>query len=286
MGELEVIVHSGTSEHHAVESMMILKPCQHGQIEPCAVHALSTCKIANGLGDSKMRLHKKALWQLLSKAFDHLIRKLSRAIIVTNFSQLIEWAKLAEDCGRDAPCELRASDSPGATEGSRIDRVRLPLRLHASCYRCSYLTSFSSRRDRPGAMTVLGDCGNHRPKIMETVAFISAENGDDLIVSFAVIDPEDSAEIESLILLRTPKYEHLLGDWARGVSVSFGRYVEDDEELLEEFHLDRKSAIVRLTTSLRNYELDIRKVDEREVTAMRKVLARMNYDRRFRLLGI
>ncbi|MEA3090591.1 MAG: hypothetical protein QOJ04_1933, partial [Caballeronia sp.] len=45
---------------------------------------------------------------------------------------------------------------------------------------------------------------------METVAFISTENGDDLIVSFAVIDPADPTEIESLTLLRTPKYEHLL----------------------------------------------------------------------------
>ena len=138
----------------------------------------------------------------------------------------------------------------------------------------------SSRRD------VLCDRGNHRPKIMETVAFISTENGDDLIVSFAVIDPADPTGIESLTLLRTPKYEHLLGDWERGVSVSFGRYAEDDEELLEELHLDRKSAVVRLTTSLRTYELDLRKVDEREVKVMRKVLTRMNYDRRIRLLGI
>ncbi len=33
---------------------------------------------------------------------------------------------------------------------------------------------------------------------METVAFISTENGDDLIVSFAVIDPADPTGIESL----------------------------------------------------------------------------------------
>ena len=121
---------------------------------------------------------------------------------------------------------------------------------------------------------------------METVAFVSTENGDDLIVSFAVIDPADPAEIESLTLLRTPKYEHLLGDWERGVRVSFERYMEDDEELLKELRLDRKSAVVRLTTSQRDYELELRKVDEREVEAMRKVLAKMNYDRRIRLLGV
>jgi hypothetical protein len=135
-------------------------------------------------------------------------------------------------------------------------------------------------------MIVLCDCVNHRLKIMETVAFISTENGDDLIVSFAVIEPADSTEIASLTLLRTPKYEHLLEDWERGVSVSFERYLENDEELLEALHLDIKSAVVRLTTSLRSYELDLLKVDEREVKAMRKVLTQMNYDGRIRLSGV
>jgi hypothetical protein len=135
-------------------------------------------------------------------------------------------------------------------------------------------------------MIVVCGCGNHESKIMETVAFISTENGDDLIVSFAIIDPADPTGIESLTLLRTPKYEHLLEDWERGVSVSFERYVEDDEELLEELSLDRKSAVARLTTSLRTYELDLRKVDEKEATAMRTVLVQMNYDRRIRLVGV
>jgi hypothetical protein len=135
-------------------------------------------------------------------------------------------------------------------------------------------------------MIVVRGCGNHGSEIMETVAFISTEYGDDLILSFAVVDPADPSGIESLTLLRTPKYEHLLEDWERGVSVSFERYVEDDEEVLEELRLDRKSAVVRLTTSLRTYELDLRKVDEKEVTAMRKVLGQMNYDRRIRLVGV
>jgi hypothetical protein len=124
------------------------------------------------------------------------------------------------------------------------------------------------------------------PWTMETVAFISTQNGDDLIVSFAVIEPADPTEIDSLTLQRTPKYEHLLEDRERGVRVSFERSLEDDDELLKELHLDRNSAVVRLATSLRNYELDVRKVDEGEIKAMQKVLARMNYDRRIRLSGI
>ena len=43
---------------------------------------------------------------------------------------------------------------------------------------------------------------------METVAFITTETGDDLIVSFAVCPTDDDpTEVESLTLLRTPKYE-------------------------------------------------------------------------------
>ena len=43
----------------------------------------------------------------------------------------------------------------------------------------------------------------------EVVAFITIEEGDDLIVSFAIAD-EEPGEIVSLTLLRTPKYEFIL----------------------------------------------------------------------------
>ncbi|BCF95193.1 hypothetical protein [Paraburkholderia largidicola] len=36
---------------------MILKVCQHGQVERCAVHAFSADKITNGPGDSDMHPH-------------------------------------------------------------------------------------------------------------------------------------------------------------------------------------------------------------------------------------
>ena len=56
---------------------------------------------------------------------------------------------------------------------------------------------------------------------MEIVAFITTELGDDLIVSFAIEEPGDAAEIRSLTLLRATKYECLLPPEERGVSVSF-----------------------------------------------------------------
>ena len=54
---------------------------------------------------------------------------------------------------------------------------------------------------------------------MERVDFITAESGDDLIVSFAIRLAEPG-EIRSLTLLRTPKYEFLLDESERGVQVS------------------------------------------------------------------
>jgi hypothetical protein len=53
----------------------------------------------------------------------------------------------------------------------------------------------------------------------EAVSFITTEDSDDLIVSFALEDDEPG-EVVSLILLRTPKYESLLPENERGVSVS------------------------------------------------------------------
>jgi hypothetical protein len=69
---------------------------------------------------------------------------------------------------------------------------------------------------------------------MERVSFITTESGDDLIVSFAVMVPTDFAEIESLTLLWTPKYDHLWPPEERGVSASFERFMDDERELVTE----------------------------------------------------
>ena len=68
---------------------------------------------------------------------------------------------------------------------------------------------------------------------MERVDFISAESGDDLIVAFA-ISRVDPGEIRSLSLIRTPKYEFILDNSERGVSISDEDRVEDENDLLEE----------------------------------------------------
>jgi hypothetical protein len=121
---------------------------------------------------------------------------------------------------------------------------------------------------------------------METVAFITTELGDDLIVSFAIADPTDPTEIESLTLLRTMKYESLLPPEERGVSVSFERSRSVDRDLLQEVRYSEDEKTVHIETQLRSYDLDLGKVDEAELTEMRKVFHRMNRDGRFRCAGV
>src|SRR2546426_11857054 len=101
---------------------------------------------------------------------------------------------------------------------------------------------------------------------MGIVAFIDTELGDDLIVSFAVQDRGDPTEVETLTLLRTPKYESLEPPEERGVSVSFERFRDDEErELLEEVRYSKDEQILHLATRSRSYDLDVRKCDPEEL---------------------
>ncbi len=121
---------------------------------------------------------------------------------------------------------------------------------------------------------------------MDTVAFITTETGDDLIVSFAVQDPRDPTAVESLTLIRTPKYEFIFDEHDRGVSVSFDRNDEVEDAFLQEVDYLEAQSVVRVKTSSRQYELDVRKVAAKELKRMRQVLHKMNYDKRFRTLGV
>jgi len=123
---------------------------------------------------------------------------------------------------------------------------------------------------------------------MDRVAFITTQRGDDLIVSFAVQVPDDPSEIESLTLLRTPKYEFIFDDHERGVHVSFERHVDDEDadEFLQRIDYVKEDGIVRIRTNLHQYELDVSKVEKEKLRQMRKVLRKMNYDGRFYASGV
>lgn len=115
---------------------------------------------------------------------------------------------------------------------------------------------------------------------MRNVSFITTEENDDLIVSFA-IPGADPYDVKSLTLLRTPKYEFILDDAERGVNVSFDDYPEEEGELLKEIEIEKK--VVRLVTSRRRYTLNVRDVDDEEMKQAKRVLKRMNFDDRFGL---
>ena len=80
---------------------------------------------------------------------------------------------------------------------------------------------------------------------VKDVSFITTEEEDDLIVAFA-IPVSDQGEVNSLILLRTPRFEHLLDENERGVNVSYENQVDTEDDFLEEIELQKN--VVKLTT--------------------------------------
>ena len=115
---------------------------------------------------------------------------------------------------------------------------------------------------------------------MENAAFITTEEGDDLIVSFA-IPADEYGDVKSLTLLRTPKYEFIMDESERGVNVSFDDFPEEENELLEQVTIE--GDVVTITTNYRTYTVSIRDVDDVEIERSKRVLKKMNYDRRFEL---
>jgi hypothetical protein len=102
-------------------------------------------------------------------------------------------------------------------------------------------------------------------------------------VSFAVAAGDFPGDILSLTLLRTPKYESILDPDERGVSVSWDED-EDENELL--LAMERSGDVVKLNTTRREFILDVSHVDDDDLSRMRKVLHKMNFDRAIQLTGI
>ena len=114
------------------------------------------------------------------------------------------------------------------------------------------------------------------------VAFISCDDEPpDLIVSFA-IDTGDG-EIESLSLMRTPKYEPLLPEEERRVTVSFE---DDGSELippkLTACRIDDGRA--EIISSHQTFDLDLRRVESEDLQEAFAVLRKMNFDDCFTLV--
>ena len=118
---------------------------------------------------------------------------------------------------------------------------------------------------------------------MYRVNFITTEQKDDLIVSFAIASGDFPGDILSLTLLRTPKYEFILNPDERGVSVSWEKD-EDEQELLLE--IEYSGDTVKLSTTRSEFTLDVSHVDDDDLSRMCKVLHKMNFDGVIRLTGV
>jgi hypothetical protein len=116
----------------------------------------------------------------------------------------------------------------------------------------------------------------------EQVSFVSLDDGDDLIVSFLVIRPDDPSDGRSITLLRDRKWEHLLPDQERGVKVA-DEGAPDEEEwqdnLLESVRVS-DSAVESKSMHFER-KLDVRKLGATDLQATRELLKKMNFDRRF-----
>ena len=118
---------------------------------------------------------------------------------------------------------------------------------------------------------------------MESVRFITCEDdGTDQVVSFALACGE--LEITSLTLLRTPEFEGILDEAERGVSVSLEAETDEDFDMLEVVTLEANSVTIKTQAS--NYDLDVSRVDPAELSEMKALIERMNFDARFRIENV
>ena len=115
---------------------------------------------------------------------------------------------------------------------------------------------------------------------MENASFITTEDGDDLIVSFA-IPIDEYGDVKSLTLLRTPKYEFILDESERGVDVSLDDFMDDNKNLLENITI--KGDLVTIKSAYRTYTVSVADVDDAEIEQAKRVLRKMNFDERFEL---
>lgn len=111
--------------------------------------------------------------------------------------------------------------------------------------------------------------------MVEYAHFIHVEDSDDLIVSFGLGDQAAT----SLTLLRTPKYEPLLFEEERGVSVGTGDTDTKHRELL--VTAKWSESLVQIESTIRRYTLDVRAVDPAKIRDAKMVLRKMNFDSSF-----
>ena len=109
----------------------------------------------------------------------------------------------------------------------------------------------------------------------QIIAFLSIEDEEpDLVVSFA-LEPHGS---QSITLLRTPRYEAILPEEARGVAVMSGNQCTP-RELLRSIAITLEEVVIQ--SQARTHCLSASKLSGEDRTKALNMLKRMNFDGRF-----
>jgi len=103
---------------------------------------------------------------------------------------------------------------------------------------------------------------------MQRVEFITVEDGQDLIVSFALAPSGH----RSLTLIRSPQYEHLLPEEERGVTISPPDRGDVRDRLVA---VDWRVPRVELKTEKHRYLVDVSAVADDELANALRVLTKM-----------
>lgn len=116
---------------------------------------------------------------------------------------------------------------------------------------------------------------------MKQASFIHTEDGDDLIVSFAITgdDLTDPEGVKSLTLIRTPKFESLLPNDERGVSVSYDDFPDEECDLLTGIVLENQCITIR--TLNHEYTVNVQHVDNDELKEAIRIMKKMRFDDKF-----
>jgi len=119
---------------------------------------------------------------------------------------------------------------------------------------------------------------------LRKASFIHTERGTDLILSFALAGEPDPVHMESLTLIRTPRFESLVSPDERGVSVSLE--CDDQNDILEHFEFRSADQQVLIRSRQRRFTVDVSGVPKSEISEMAKLIRVMCFDDSFTLGGI
>lgn len=110
---------------------------------------------------------------------------------------------------------------------------------------------------------------------MLRATLITSEDDVDLSVSFGL---EPSAT-QSLTLLRSPQYEHLLADEDRGTTIAHSGDPHPEPSYVKS--VTWVGNTIEFSSTLRNYAVDVSLVEAADIAEAKRVLALMSKDGRF-----